>query len=113
MKLPNEFELPLPEDFCRDDFTCGKKHCFVGWQRELIPLGSMWSADTKEDGENRERFFKTALSVAKRLKLHARKKSATTDMWTCFDYNDDERNTPKQLAKWFEETIKEFGYDVK
>ncbi len=115
MQLPDEFELPRPQDFCRGDFTKGEKHCFVGWQRALLPLPFFWSLSTNEERAELQRFFKIALKVAARLKLKVGKKRGGVNpeaSWTCFDYNDDTRNTPTQLAKWFEETIKEFGYDI-
>ena len=118
--MPDEFYLPRPQDFCRGDFTkgeCGEKHCFVGWQRELFPLPSFWSISTPDEREALKHFFKVALRVAKRMKLKAGEGKPIDGQildasWTCFDYNDDTRNTPKQLAKWFEETVKELGYAI-
>jgi len=77
---------------------------------------------SKNDKEEYGRFFKAALKVAKKLKLNIRgmpegfvptQHQIDQRSWTCFDYNDDARNTPEQLAEWFEETVKKLGYDVK
>ncbi len=112
MSMPDEFKLPRPQDFCRNGFTNGKKHCFVGWQRELLPFPTIWVIATEDDRGDGRRFFAAALKVARRLKLKAKLIQGFPAATTCFDYNDDPRNTHEQLAKWFEETIKELGYDI-
>lgn len=111
MSMPDEFELPRPQDFCRSNFTTiterGIKHCFVGWQRELIPAEHIWVLTTGEDKKDLDRFFAAAMKVAKRMKLKAKHGECI------FNYNDDTRNTPTQLAEWFEKTVKALGYDIK
>ena len=111
MSLPDEFELPRPQDFCRSGFTSittsGEvKHCFVGWQRELIPVANIWVLTTGEDKKDLDRFFSAAMKVAKRMKLKSKHGECV------FNYNDDTRNTREQLAEWFEKTVKALGYDV-
>ena len=114
MSMPDEFYLPQPKDFCRGDFTeeeNGKKHCFVGWQRELLPFPMIWMQSTASDRKDINRFFDVALKTARKLKLYPHLRENANP--TCFVLNDDLRNTPTQLAEWFEETVKALGYDVK
>ena len=110
MSLPDEFELPLPSDFCRGIFDKGKKHCFMGWQRKLLPMAFIWVTSSDEERGELSRFIRVAMGTALKMNLHHR--TAEGIPGTCFHYNDDTRNTTTQLAKWFEETVKEFGYDV-
>ena len=113
MSMPDEFYLPQPKDFCRGDFTRGEngeKHCFIGWQRELLPFPTIWVLANDSDINDRERFFAVALEVARKMDLHPHLGEHRYP--TCFDYNDDTRNTPTRLATWFEETVKKLGYDI-
>ncbi len=112
MSMPDEFYLPRPKDFCRGDFTggeTGEKHCFIGWQRELLPFPTIWLANVS-DAYDRDRFLGVALAIARKMDLHPH--TYYRGMPTCFDYNDDTRNTPEQLAEWFERTVKALGYDI-
>ena len=99
MSMPNEIELPEAKDFCRGAYRNGSGQCcFMGWKQTLFP--------NLTDPESR-RFRAIAGNEAKKMRLNDDGSyiGPTTT-------NDNRQNTKEQLAKWFAQTVRVFGYDI-
>ena len=94
--LPNEIELPRPEDFCRGTYKTmsGNQCCFLGWKYTVfLRLNKTESL----------KFNCVAIEEAKKLKMVG---SSIPSV------NDNLNHTAKKLALWFERTIERMGYDI-
>ena len=100
MSMPIEIELPRPQDFCRYTFQDGNKCCFIGWKDHLFP--------TLTDNQC-VKFTDITIDVAEEMGL---KRHQGIPQRYPATYNDHPGNTRKQLAAWFEEVVKRFGYDI-
>ena len=100
MSIPDEIELPRPEDFCRETYGDGHKCCFLGWKHHLFPE----LTETQYS-----RFTDITIEVAEEMGL--KRHEQTPQRWAAA-YNDHRGNTRKQLSAWFEEVVKQFGYDI-
>ena len=104
MSLPKSFELPEPEDFCREHLFESDRACFTGWRIKLLP---------DVDFEEETKFEREAVRVAKQMRLKAPK--YLTGGYTIpasHHYNACEENSPRRLATWFRKTVERMGYDI-
>ena len=100
--LPNEIELPTAENFCRGTYNNYRGQCcFVGWQRKLLP---------ELNYEETKRFRAIAKNEAQKMRL--RNGIMGEDYRGITRVNDDTHNTKEQLANWFAQTVRVFGYDI-
>ncbi len=95
--LPEQIELPGPEDFCRGRmFNAKGQSCFLGWKLALF---------TKLSGKEDMNFHQYARDVATEMKL----KHGGITIPLC---NDTTQNTAQKLSKWFAKTVERMGYDI-
>ncbi len=102
MSTPAEIELPNAENFCRGQYRNSRGQCcFAGWQQKLLP---------ELDYTENTRFRVIAKNEALKMHLHSGYGDASFIGIT--RTNDDKRNTKEQLANWFAQTVRVFGYDI-
>ncbi len=99
MSMPDEIELTNSEDFYRVSYHNHRgQRCFVGWQRKLLP---------DLDLDEIKRFRAIAKNEARKLRLHTKIIGGGLTR-----INDNTDNSKEQLANWFAQTIRVFGYDI-